>query len=69
MKVWVATDHGDGEISVHSKREEAEAEATRRAGGSGTWADAPSEGWRKITGSSRTVRVAERSVGGDPLGE
>lgn len=69
MKAWVAIDNGDEEVSVHTKREEAEAEATRRAGGSGTWADAPSYGYRKITGPVKSVRVVERPVQGDPLGQ
>jgi hypothetical protein len=69
MKTWIAVDGADGEVSAHSKREEAEAEAIRRAGSGGTWADAPTYGWKVYSGPQRKVRVIERPISGDPAGE
>lgn len=68
MKVWIAAD-GDnsGEITAHSKREEAETEAKRRVGDGGIWSTASGQPVYKT--SSGEVRVVERPVTGDPLGE
>lgn len=69
MKIWAAVDDGDHEVSAHAKREEAEAEAVRRGGAGGSWADAPAYGWKRYSGPQRNVRVMERPLQGNPLGE
>jgi hypothetical protein len=68
MKIWICVDNGDEEVSAHAERSDAEAEAVKRGGRGGTWANAPSYGYRKYSGSRRSVRVVERVVEGDPLG-
>jgi hypothetical protein len=68
VKVWIAIDNGDEEVSAHADRADAEREAMERGGRGGTWADAPSYGWRKYSGTRKSVRVVERPVEGDPQG-